>query len=194
MRRAAPLRLTLVTLTAILAACQESPAAPDPVPAFTGHVAGSALLNGGGPATVTDPDGVQYDARVAIAATTTPGGSVNIVFGPAFSAVWGAVPGVSMIHVWGRVESVSAVGGAITISGTATETDLVRGGERLVFPNEPFHLVVTGPDTFTFTWCALPVFDVRMTGGSLIAARPRVLVQTGQPVSSSLAAGDCPRG
>jgi hypothetical protein len=195
MRRSACIRITLTSTlaAAALTACQDSPAEPEPSFAQ----AAGAIVNGGGSATVTDPGGAQYDARVSIAASMNASGVaqgvVNVVFGQAFSAAWGATPGVHTIHLNGRVEAITAgAGGAITLTGTAVEVDVVTGGNNLVFPNEPFQIVFTGPDTFSLTWCLLPTFDFHLNTGALSFGRA-LAVLTLPRLNADLNSGGCPR-
>ena len=132
----------------------------------------SAVVNvrGAGGAAVTDENGFTYTAKVAISASLNPSGgahgSVNFVFGPDFSEVWGAEPGVHSIHVVGKVASMTVANGEITLAGTAIETDIAPGRRPLVFPNEPFEIVISAPKEFSLQWCALPSFDVEMRTGS----------------------------
>jgi hypothetical protein len=127
-------------------------------------------VHGAGGAAVTDENGYTYTARVAISALLDPDGgthgSVNFVFDQDFSEFWGAEPGVHAIHVVGKVASMTAANGAITLAGTAIETDIAPGRRPLVFPNEPFEIVISSPNQFTLQWCALPVFDLEMRTGS----------------------------
>ncbi len=121
---------------------------------------------------VTDENGDGFSARVAIVAETNRKGrtvgSVNMVFDREFSAVWGAEPGIQRIHLRGAVTSTIRDGGKVVLSGTLTETDVAEGGRKLVFPNEPFEIEITGPGRFTLVWCELPPFDVEMAAGQLI--------------------------
>jgi hypothetical protein len=153
----------LVVSVAALATVPASAAAQGPV-----------RVNGGGWADVTDVFEDTYAARFAIAGVINPNGtahgSVNFVFGPAFSEVW-AVPGlgVDVIHVSGRVTSASvAANGTITLAGRVTDTEIAFGaGVVFVAENEPFEIVIRGPGQFTLTWCLLPLFDCVVTNGHL---------------------------
>lgn len=176
-------------------------AAPNTSAVHSVLAAGGTIVSGGGRALVTDPDLAEYTAQFAVAAAVAPGGaahgSASIVFGPDFSAVWGAVPGVQSIHVWGKVTAVEVdAEGHLMLSGTATEVETVPGSQKVVFPNEPFVLVVTGPSTFTFTWCLLPVFDFQVTDGRIASASVGAAVfslsgATGAPARVS--GTGCPR-
>ena len=132
----------------------------------------SAVINvrGAGGASVTDENGYTYTAKVAISALLDPGGathgSINFVFDQDFSEVWGAEPGIHSIHVVGKVASMTVANGAITLAGTAIETDIAPGRSPLVFPDEPFEIVISAPNQFTLQWCALPSFDLEMRTGS----------------------------
>lgn len=134
---------------------------------------GSAVINvhGAGSAFVTDENDFTYTAKAAISASLDPSGaahgSVNFVFGPDFSEFWGAEPGVHSIHVVGKVASLTVANGAIVLAGTAIETDIAPGRRPLVFPNEPFEIVISSPEQFSLQWCALPSFDFEMRTGSL---------------------------
>jgi hypothetical protein len=129
-------------------------------------------VSGGGQARVTDENGNVYLANVAIAGAHGPNGaahgSVNFVFGADFAAVWGVEPGVHAIHVRGKVTSITAGDGTVTLAGTAAvETEIVPGRRPIVFTNEPFALTITGPGQFSFWWCEVPSFDFELITGSL---------------------------
>jgi hypothetical protein len=164
---------------------------------------GSGAVNGGGRATATDIFGGEYDAQFAFSATADPDGTahgwVSLAFGPEFSAVWGVVPDVQAIHVWGGVTAIVAGdGGEVVLSGTVTEVETVRGGEKVVFDNEPFELVVTGPESFNFTWCEVPTFELEVTSGRLVyhagGSSATALSSGGADVLQATASGGgCPR-
>jgi hypothetical protein len=153
---------SLVGIVVTLAALSATASAADP----------TVQVHGGGQALVIAPDDA-FPASFAINGVLnskgSAHGSVNFVFGPEFSAVWGAAPGVHTIHVWGQVTSIT-VGddGTIHLAGTATEVDVLPGEGKLVSENEPFEVVITGPGQFTFQWCELPVFEFDVTTGNLV--------------------------
>lgn len=132
---------------------------------------------GAGSADVTDPDGNTYPSAFALAGTVRPNGSargaIEFLFSPAFSAVWGAVPGVDLIYLNGTITGGSVgTDGSVTLTGTLTEIDLSLT-DGVVFQEEdvPFEIVIGGPQgrtTFSFQWCELPTFYLEVTNGSLI--------------------------
>lgn len=134
-----------------------------------------ATVNGGGGATLT-ADGLMSPVRFGLAGVVQADGSaeghVNFVFPRPFAEVWGAVPGVDLIHIEGRVTSGSVAGdGTIILEGTLTERDYTKGlGVVFLEENVPFTIAVgggLGPNMISLQWCFLPVFPVEVTHGTL---------------------------
>jgi hypothetical protein len=76
-------------------------------------------VNSAGVATLTTSEGLSSSMRFGLTATIRPDGSdahVNFVFPLPFALVWGAVPGVDLIHIGGRVTS-----GQVTPDGTVIQ-------------------------------------------------------------------------
>ena len=129
-------------------------------------------ISGGGSARVTDINGAEFPASFAISASVDPQGNAhgtaNFVFGPDFSAIWAVAPGARSIHVRGKVTSMTAGAGTITLGGNAAiETEIFPGAQKIVFTNEPFEVTVSGPDQFTFWWCEVPVLQFDVLTGQL---------------------------
>jgi hypothetical protein len=135
-----------------------------------------AIVNGGGGATLTTPDGLESPVRFGLSGIVRADGSaegnLNFVFPPPFAQVWGAVPGVDHIQIEGQVRSGTvAEDGTIILEGTLTERDYGKG-EGVVFIEEdvPFRIEVGGSlaaKTLKLQWCFLPVFLVEVTHGNL---------------------------
>lgn len=127
-----------------------------------------------GTVTATDPDGNSYAGnRFAILGKVEEDGSasgnVEFRFEEAFSAAWGAVPGVDFIHLKGKVTSGSVnEEGTLTLRGALTEVDFSTGvGVVFAEENVPFEIVID-PESgrFTLQWCELPTFLMEVTTGN----------------------------
>jgi DNA-binding beta-propeller fold protein YncE len=134
----------------------------------------AAQVHGGGQAVLSDPDGNAFPVTFGLTGLRHSDGSasgvVNFAFGPAFSQLWGAVPGVASIHLHGTVTSITvAADGTVALEGQLTEKDLGRrDGLVFVEENVPFKIVRRpGGRQFTLQWCQLPTFDLELTDGNL---------------------------
>ena len=134
---------------------------------------GSGRVTGSGTARVTDINGAQYPAHFAFSAGVSPQGtargSANFQFGPDFAAAWAVAAGGRAIHVRGQITSYTEGGdGAVTLGGSAAiETEIFPGTGKVVFTNEPFGVVITGANQFTFWWCEVPPFQFEVASGQL---------------------------
>src|SRR5262249_21155553 len=131
-------------------------------------------VNGGGQATLTDPDGNTFPLALGLAAVLradgTAHGTINFVFGPAFSQLWGAVPGVDTIRLSGAVTAITvAEDGTVSLEGLTTEKDYARGGGiAFVEENIPFRIVLHADSgQFALQWCELPTFELALSDGNL---------------------------
>ena len=144
---------------------------------------GPTTVKGGGVALLTDdsglitPNTVNYSIQFGLSGVINADGSavghVNFVFPLPFAGVWGAVPGVTRIHIAGRVTSAEVLGdGAVVLEGTLTERDYASGqGVVFIEENVPFRIEVgggLGPQALRLQWCLLPVFLITVTDGSLL--------------------------
>lgn len=135
-----------------------------------------ARVSGGGGAVLNIPDELSSPVRFGLAGVVRADGSaegnINFVFPPPFANVWGAVPGVDLIHIEGRVTSGSvAEDGTIILEGTLTERDYTKGkGVVFLEENVPFRIEVGGSLGLTMIklqWCFLPDFLIEVTHGNL---------------------------
>lgn len=129
----------------------------------------NVVVNGGGIARLTDPDGEQFSYQFEIGAVLHSDGSaqgrVNFIFPMPFSLKWGALPGVSeLIHLWGEITAgVVKPNGDVELSGPFIETDYNRR-EGIVFREDsrvsgaaPVKIVISGrpgAQQFTLAWCS----------------------------------------
>lgn len=137
----------------------------------------TAVFNGGGHGTLTDPDGNTFPIQFAIAGNVaddgTASGNINFVFQGDMADYWGAIPGVvDTFHVYGKVTAGSiAPDGSVTIEGTVTELDFDQGnGKVFVVVGDPFVIVAggsLGENVFTLQYCELPTWQIAVTSGNL---------------------------
>lgn len=167
-------KLTSYTAASIALALLTLAAPPHPAAA---QAQGQTTVRGHGGALLTDTaTGINYPVLFGISAVVRADGSanghINFVFPQPFAGVWGAVPGVDLIHIAGRVTSGEVLGdGTVVLQGTLTERDYTNG-KGLVFleENVPFRIEVggsSGPQTMRLQWCLLPVFPITVTDGDL---------------------------
>jgi hypothetical protein len=144
----------------------------------------SAVVTGGGLATLTDTDGAKFTHQFSLSAVLNGDGSARgkatFVFSGDFSQKWGALPGVAdVIDLKADLKHGTVDGaGNVTLAGPFTETDYSRR-EGIVFQEDsslsgapPLSLVVAADGkTFTLTWCAfIPTpgyFAVEVKGGKI---------------------------
>jgi hypothetical protein len=131
-------------------------------------------VSGGGKAVITDPDDNEFAGNhfVVAGVVYTDGsadGRVHFQLGEAFSAVWGALPGVDLIRLRGEITAGAvAEDGSVTLQGRLTEVDYSDGDVVFVEEDVPFEIVIpAGGGQFTLTWCLLPIFDLEVTHGKL---------------------------
>ena len=162
--RATSIALALLTLSALTNGATARAQAP-------------TTVNGGGGALLADTaTGINYPVQFGLSGVVAPDGTanghVNFVFPLPFADAWGAVPGVTRIHIAGRVTSGEVLNdGTVVLEGTLTERDYTSGqGVVFLEENVPFRIELgggQGPQTMRLQWCLLPVFPVTVTDGSL---------------------------
>jgi hypothetical protein len=140
----------------------------------TAATVGGTQVHGGGGALLTDQSGASFPPAFALEAMLRSDGpaqgTINFAFGPAFGQSWGAVPGVTSIHLTGAVASLAAAGdSAVTLESRLTEKDSARGGGvPFTEGDAPFAIALRpGAPQFTLQWCELPAFDPVLTDGTL---------------------------
>ena len=143
------------------------------------------MVSGGGRGFLTGPDATQSSLQFEINAVLNSDGTVkghaSFVFPEAFAQIWGAVPGVTIVHLQGDLTTGSVrPDGKLVLSGPFVETDYSRG-EGIVYQEDsrdsgqpPLRIEITpGTQSFTLSWCAfIPpngtgVFSVEVTNGNL---------------------------
>jgi hypothetical protein len=173
---------------AALGAAPSAQGAPAAIRVASSNASAKAPLvhvSGGGQALLTDAFGSDFPHQFSISAVIGHDASVRgratFVFPMQFSDVWGAVPGVHLIHVDGEITGGSLdPDGKVTLVGPFVERDFAVG-EGIVFEEDsrvtgvgPLQIELwPGSDTFAFTWCELAdfndgqLFSTTITNGTL---------------------------
>jgi len=146
----------------------ETKAAAAQIERYAAQAPLAAVVNGGGIALLTDPDGQTFSHQFTIGAVLYSNGSaqgqVNFAFPMPFTLKWGALPGVELMHLVGEITAGSVKpNGDVDLTGPFIETDYTRSegivfqedsrvtgvaGIRIVVPGVP------GSQQFTLAWCS----------------------------------------